>query len=68
MTTNETEEKIEILSYVIDTLDTSMSYLESISVKDDSYSLFVAQIIEMCTNLEADKEDLILSLDGFEVD
>ena len=68
MTAYETEEKIEILSYVIDTLDTSMSYLEAISVKDDSYSLYVAQMMEMCTTLEVDRNNLIMKLDEFAIE
>ena len=39
MTAFEVEEEIDILSSVIDTLNTNMSYLEAVSFKDGRYNL-----------------------------
>jgi len=61
----ETEEKLDVLSYVVESLNTGKSYLEEISLTDGTYNLFLAQLNEMCVNLEADKEDLIQDLDKF---
>jgi len=61
----ETEEKLDVLSYVVESLNAGKSYLEEISLTDSTYNLFLAQLNEMCVNLEADKEDLIQDLDKF---
>ena len=61
----ETEEKLDVLSYVVESLNAGKSYLEEISLTDSAYNLFLAQLNEMCVNLEADKEDLIQDLDKF---
>lgn len=61
----ETEEKLDVLSYVVESLNAGKSYLEEISLTDGTYNLFLAQLNEMCVNLEADKEDLIQDLDKF---
>lgn len=61
----ETEEKLDVLSYVVESLNAGKSYLEEISLTDSTYNLFLAQLNEMCVNLEADKEDLIQNLDNF---
>ena len=65
MTAFEVEEEIDILSSVIDTLNTNISYLETVSFKDDRYNLYIAQIIEICTNLESRLADLEGQLDNF---
>ena len=65
MTVFEVEEEIDILSSVIDTLNTNISYLEAVSFKDGRYNLYIAQIIEICTNLESKLNDLENQLDEF---
>lgn len=65
MTAFEVEEEIDILSSVIDTLNTNISYLEAVSFKDVRYNLYIAQIIEICTNLESRLADLEGQLDSF---
>ena len=65
MTVFEVEEEIDILSSVIDTLNTNISYLETVSFKDGRYNLYIAQIIEICTNLESRLADLEGQLDKF---
>lgn len=65
MTAFEVEEEIDILSCVINTLNTNISYLETVSFKDDRYNLYIAQITEMCINLESKLDDLESQLDEF---
>lgn len=56
------QDKIEILSYIIETLNTGLMCLETISLEDSRYNLYEAQLLEMCTNLESEKDDLIEKL------
>ena len=65
MTAFEVEEEIDILSSVIDTLNTNMSYLEAVSFKDGRYNLYIAQMMEICTNLESKLFDLENQLNNF---
>ena len=65
MTAFEVEEEIDVLSCVINTLNTNISYLETVSFKDGRYNLYIAQIIEICTNLESRLADLEGQLDNF---
>lgn len=65
MTAFEIEEEINTLSYVIDSLHTNISYLEMISFDDSRYNLYIAQITEMCINLESKLNDLEGQLDEF---
>lgn len=52
--------KIEILSYVIESLNAGIMYLET--VEDSRYSLYEAQLLEMCTNFESERNELIEKL------
>lgn len=54
----EIEEKIDILSYVVNTLDTNISYLESLSLENSRYNLYIAQMTEMCSNFENEINEL----------
>lgn len=54
----EIEEKIDILSYVVNTLDTNISYLESLSLENSRYNLYIAQMTEMCLNFENEINEL----------
>ena len=65
MAINDIEDEISTLSYVINTLNTNISYLETISFKDGRYNLYIAQLIEMCTNLESKVNDLEEMLNEF---
>lgn len=65
MTVFEIEEEIDTLSYVINTLHTNISYLEMISFNNSRYNLYIAQITEMCINLESKLDDLESQLDEF---
>lgn len=65
MAINDIEDEISILSYVINTLNTNISYLETISFKDGRYNLYIAQLIEICTNLESKVDDLEEMLNEF---
>ena len=65
MTVFEIEEEIDVLSCVINTLNTNISYLETVSFKDDRYNLYIAQITEMCISLESKLDDLENQLDEF---
>lgn len=55
----ENEEKIDILSYIVDSLENDISYLETLSLEDDRYNLYRAQLIEMCTTFEDKISELI---------
>lgn len=65
MAINDIEDEISTLSYVINTLNTNISYLETISFKDGRYNLYIAQLIEICTNLESKVDDLEEMLNEF---
>lgn len=65
MTVFEIEEEIDVLSCVINTLNTNISYLETVSFKDDRYNLYIAQMMEICTNLESKLFDLENQLNNF---
>lgn len=65
MAINDIENEISTLSYVINTFNTNISYLETISFKDGRYNLYIAQLIEMCTNLESKVDDLEEMLNEF---
>lgn len=65
MTAFEVEEEIDVLSYILDTLHTNVSYLERISFKDSRYSLYIAQIMEMYINLESRLDELESQLENF---
>ena len=65
MAINDIEDEISTLSYVINTLNTNISYLETISFKDGRYNLYIAQLIEICTNLESKVNDLEEILNEF---
>ena len=65
MAINDIEDEISTLSYVINTLNTNISYLETISFKDGRYNLYIAQLIEICTNLESEVDDLEKMLNEF---
>ena len=65
MAINAIEDEISTLSYVINTFNTNISYLETISFKDGRYNLYIAQLIEMCTNLESKVDDLEEMLNEF---
>ena len=65
MTVFEVEEEIDTLSYVINTLHTNISYLEMISFNNSRYNLYIAQITEMCINLESKLDDLENQLNEF---
>lgn len=65
MAINDIEDEISTLSYVINTFNTNISYLETISFKDGRYNLYIAQLIEMCTNLESKVDDLEEMLNEF---
>lgn len=54
------QDKIEILSYVIESLNAGIMYLETI--EDSRYSLYEAQLLEMCTNFESERNELIEKL------
>ena len=65
MAINDIEDEISTLSYVINTFNTNISYLETISFKDGRYNLYIAQLIEICTNLESKVDDLEEMLNKF---
>ena len=65
MAINDIEDEISTLSYVINTLNTNISYLETISFKDGRYNLYIAQLIEICTNLESKVDNLEEMLNEF---
>lgn len=65
MTAFEIEEEINTLSYIIDAFHTNISYLEMVSFNDNRYNLYVAQITEMCINLESRLDELESQLDEF---
>ena len=64
MTAFEVEEKIDVLNFVINSLQTNISYLENASC-DCKYNLYVSQLEEMCRNLTDELAELQEKLDSF---
>lgn len=63
MTAYEIEEKVDILYFLINSIQTNILYLDTISYNDSKYNLYVAQLNEMYDNLNADLIELQNKLD-----
>ena len=63
MTAYEIEEKVDILYFLINSIQTNISYLDTISYNDSKYNLYVAQLNEMYDDLNADLIELQNELD-----
>lgn len=64
MSAFEIEEEKDILSYIVDSIDTNISYLETISCNSSKYNLYMAQLMEMRTNFESEISKLGEKLDN----
>lgn len=63
MTAFEIEEEMDVLSYVLNTLHTNISYLEAMPSNNEKYNFYIAQFSEMYANLESRLDDLECQLD-----
>lgn len=68
MTAFEIEEKIDVLSGMLNSIDTSISYLEEISLNDSSYNLYLAELVEFGRNLQTDLNNLYEQLNNYSIE
>lgn len=68
MTVFEIQEEIDILSYVVNSINTNILNLETISFKNGRYNLYMAQLTEICINIESKIKDLEELLDNFSIE